>query len=150
MIKISFSSVAELCYEHGYTAHHQKVMPHFRSALLRPPGMQSLVLGFQLDRCTGVSPEQGCLRLGCWRTWHGGLGLLALQNEDERDCHLQLSGQRSVEKRGFSEVHSSRTRGKGCGLERGKFRSGVMKTCPQLLVTGMDCTERLWDLHNWR
>lgn len=32
------------------------------------------------------------------------------------------------EKRGFSEVHSNRTRGKGCGLERGKFRSGIMKT----------------------
>lgn len=41
-------------------------------------------------------------------------------------------------------MHRNRTRGKGCGLERGNLRSGIMKTCPQLLVTGMDCTETLW------
>lgn len=94
------------------------------------------------NKCRAGLPEAWVLQDMAWRSW-----VYSLFRIRTRGIAIYNYLARGLWRK---ERHSNRTRGKGCGLERGKFRSGIMKTCPQLLVSGMDCTEILWDLRSWR
>lgn len=52
--------MAKLCHERGLTAYHQKVMPSFKSAVLRPTWSAVSAFGIpHRHRCTGAGPDQG-------------------------------------------------------------------------------------------